>query len=242
MDMETQDRLMLGPPPTPGRPLLGVTVLLVEDSRFAAEGVRLLCLRSGARIRRADSLTSARKHLRVYRPTVVLVDMTLSDGSGAVLIGELAQGTPRIEAILAMSGDPATEALALRSGADGFLPKPVETLARFQAAVLAHLPKDRQPKGLRVLSDERVAPDHVAYRDDLSHALDLLERGEDATRIRYLTQFLAGVARSAGDEPLGAAVTALAACHGAGAPQGGAFDHVARLVRTRIEESSPLLG
>jgi hypothetical protein len=51
------------PAPTVNRSLLGLTVLVIEDSNFACEAMRLLCLRSGARIRRADSLRSARQHL-----------------------------------------------------------------------------------------------------------------------------------------------------------------------------------
>lgn len=236
--METLDDFLKGRPPTSARPLLGVTVLLVEDSRFAAEGFRLLCLRSGARIRRADSLFSARRHLRVYRPTVVMVDMTLPDGSGADLIAELVGATPRIDAVLAISGDAETEAVAMAAGADGFLLKPVERIAEFQHHILSLLPKERQPVGPRVLSDDMVSPDQLAFRDDLSHVAEVLSGEEDPAAIAYLTQFLGGVARSAHDMPLSDAVDALAARHGEGAPVRAEFARLAAIVQTRLAEGA----
>ncbi|WP_093993406.1 response regulator [Flavimaricola marinus] len=238
--METLDDFLKGRPPTSARPLLGVTVLLVEDSRFAAEGFRLLCLRSGARIRRADSLFHARRHLRVYRPTVVIVDMTLPDGSGADLIADLSAAVPRVDAIIAVSGDPDMEAVATAAGADGFMLKPVERIAVFQSAVLSLLPTDRQPVGPRVISDDLIAPDQIAYRDDLSHVAEVLSGEEDGAAIDYLTQFLGGVARSAHDVSLSDAVDALAARHGEGAPVRAEFARLAALVQNRLTETSPM--
>ena len=72
--------------PTSRRPLHGLMVLLVEDSLTVGEAVRLIFITSGARLRRADCIERARRHLRIYRPDVAIVDMGLPDGDGAVLI------------------------------------------------------------------------------------------------------------------------------------------------------------
>ncbi|MDJ0629629.1 MAG: response regulator [Rhodobacter sp.] len=207
----TLDPLPLGPAPTAARPLAGLTVLVVEDSRFASEAVRLLCLRSGARIRRADSLRAARRHLSVYLPTVVIVDLGLPDGSGLELIGNLAGAAQRIPVILATSGDDRNFIPAVDAGADGVLSKPIESLAVFQKAVIDHLPPDQRAPGLRLVSAETVSPDPIAFRDDLAHIADVLTSSDDDQTLDYVAQFLTGVARSAHDGPLEEAAATLAA-------------------------------
>ncbi len=195
--------------PSPHRPLLGLTVLVVEDSRFACDALRLLCLRSGARIRRADCLRSARRHLQTYRPSVLIVDMGLPDGCGADLIEELSSATPRVTVILATSGDDFAEDQAIAAGADGFLTKPLLNLGAFQQAILSRLPENRQPAGLWALADDVVEPDLHAYRDDLSHAAETLSGGRPEEVIDYVAQFLGGIARSARDTPLALAAEAV---------------------------------
>src|SRR5690606_24848243 len=124
---------------TADRPLAGMTVLVVEDSRFACEAMRLLCLRSGARIRRADSLRSARRHLQLYRPSALVVDLGLPDGSGLELIAEQARAMPKVDVILGISGDPGQAQAAVAAGAQGFLEKPLTSLDSFQHAILSKM-------------------------------------------------------------------------------------------------------
>ncbi|NDV02195.1 response regulator [Pseudoroseicyclus tamaricis] len=226
--------------PNADQPLLGLTILLVEDSRFAAEGFRLLALRSGARLRRADSLQHARRHLRVYRPTVVMVDLGLPDGSGAQLITELSQARPRIDIILGVSADPAADATARAAGADGFLEKPIASLAGFQAEVLRHLPAERQPAGPRPLPRGMVEPDRLALRDDLAHAAEVLKGDAGGEELDYVTQFLAGVARSAGDEPLSEAVGRLAAARADGRVTGADVSELSDIVDSRLSPLAPM--
>ncbi|QBF30949.1 response regulator [Thalassococcus sp. S3] len=222
--------------PTAARPLLGLTVLVVEDSRFACEAMRLLCLRSGARIRRADCLKSARRHLQVYRPSAVIIDLGLPDGSGGDLIQELAEAMPRVGVILGTSGDEYGEEAALSAGADGFLAKPITSLAGFQSAVLAHLPPERQPVGPRILSDEEIIPDPIAFQDDMALIADVLTDTTDEQMLDYVAQFARGVARSAKDDALAAAASALARARANGQPVASNAAQIAGLVQQRLQQ------
>ncbi|MDK3017493.1 response regulator [Pseudodonghicola flavimaris] len=225
-----------GPRGASRKPLLGLTVLVVEDSNFAAEALRMLCLRSGARIRRADCLRSARHHLQVYRPAILIVDLGLPDGSGLDLIEESVAARPRIATILGMSGDNFAEDSAIAAGADGFLEKPLTSLATFQKEVLRRLPADLLTD-LPLTTEELVVhPDPLAFRDDMAHVADVLNDEGDGRMLDYVAQFLRGVARSAQDQVLAEAAEGLARARAGGAPLASSTARVAGLVQQRLRD------
>ncbi len=222
--------------PTPSRPLLGLTILVVEDSRYACEAMRLLCLRSGARIRRADCLSSARRHLQVYRPSVIIVDLGLPDGSGLDLIDELDKTQPRVGVILGTSGDDISADVAIDAGADGFMAKPITSLAVFQTAILSCLSGDQRPLGPRRIQDEEVHPDVMAFQDDMAHVADVLSDTHEEKVLDYIAQFVGGIARSAQDFALAEAAAGLARARAAGGPVATDAARVAGLVQERIRQ------
>jgi len=176
-------------------PLQGLTILAVEDSRYACEALRLLCLRGGARLRRAETLAAARDHLRLYQPDVVIIDLGLPDGRGETLIRDLLLSPRRPAVILGTSGNPDGRSLALAAGADGFLDKPLESIASFCTALRDHLPGLQQAG----LDDRAFTPDPLALHDDLTRAAAALT---DPANRRYATGFLLGVAHHAHDAAL----------------------------------------
>jgi CheY-like chemotaxis protein len=180
-------------------PLDGVTVLVVDDSRLACDGLRLMCRKLGARLRRADSLQAADLHLRVYRPDVVIVDLGLPDGSGEELIRTLGACAPR-PVVLGMSADALGYARSMQAGADGYLEKPLQSLAKLQGVLLTLLPMRTMPA--LVGADLALATDPLALRDDLAYAAALLKSDPDPDLRHYLAGFLDGVARQAQDQPL----------------------------------------
>lgn len=233
---DTDPFALSGPRGDNRRPLLGLTVLVVEDSHFAAEALRMLCLRSGARIRRADCLKSARHHLKVYRPSVLIVDLGLPDGSGLDLIEEMAGARPRIAAILGLSGDSFGQDMAIAAGADGFLEKPVTSLAAFQTEILRRLPTDLLSGPPALTEDEIIHPDPLAFRDDMAHVADVLTEESEGRVLDYVAQFLRGVARSADDSALAEAAEGLAQARAAGSPVASITARIAGLVQQRLRE------
>ena len=194
---------LFGPP----APLQGLTLLAVEDSRFACEALRLMAQRSGARLRRAATLRDARRHMALYRPDVALVDIGMPDGSGASLIRELVMAGPGGPSVVGMSGDPDGRGLALSAGAAEYLDKPIGGIKAFQAAILRLVP-GRNPVPATNAAD-LPEPDRLALQEDLARAARVLSDNPDARARAYVARFLTGLARSTRDSALARAAARL---------------------------------
>ena len=214
-------------------PLQGLTILAVEDSRFASDALRLICQRSGARMRRVDTLHAAYAHLRVYRPDVMLIDLGLPDGRGDALICDLAQHRPHGPVIIGISGDPTGQSLAIMAGADGFIEKPFPSITAFQTEILRHLP-DRADRSAPTLGQPAPAADPLALRDDLEYAASLIRANPSPQQRRYLAGFVSGIAQTANDQALAAASNALADAKG--------LDRLRTLLEIRLTSTSSAFG
>lgn len=187
------------PPQGSGRlPLQGLSLLVVDDSRFTCDALRLILQRAGARLRRAESLEIARLHLAFRRPDLAIVDLGLPDGRGEDLIAELAaEGFP----VLGLSGDPDGREVALDAGATAFLEKPLGS-----AAGLVRLIR-QLATGAGPLEKAEESPmpsgDPMALRDDLARAAALITTTGDPA---YPLAFLRSLARASGDTGLEDAV------------------------------------
>ncbi len=202
--------------------LFAVTILLVEDSRSASEAIRLFAAESGARVRRADSLHAASRHLAIYRPNVVMVDLGLPDGDGLGLIRHLADASTPIGAIIALSGMERSlwQPQAIAAGAAACLEKPIESLRAFQTCVMGVLPDadSRRRPAERDLGMHARASIRAAVDEDLRRARALLADAlplGDMETVAYCAQFIGSVGDMMGDDDLKAAARV------AGEPGGG---------------------
>lgn len=202
------------PPTVAPPPLAGLVVLAVEDSRLAADGLRLLAQALGARLRRAGTRAEADRHLAAYRPDALLVDLGLPDGRGEGLIARLARDARRPAVIIGMSASAGGRDVALACGADGYIDKPILRGTDVAKAILSHLPEQRASVPEIML--DLPAPDPCALADDLALAAELLEDEPDRATRAWLSAFLTGIARQSGDAVLESAATAFSGGTGSG--------------------------
>ncbi|CAN1546573.1 Signal transduction response regulator, receiver domain [Paracoccaceae bacterium] len=227
--------LLAAGPPTVGSenalPFRGLTLLLVEDSRFTCDALRLICLRAGGRLRRAETLARAQAYLARFHPDLVIVDLGLPDGRGEALIAELAAGGLPV---LGMSGDPDGRVAAFAEGASGFVEKPVGSIAAFQALVLGSVGRDPADMPEAAALPVPVGGiDPQAYQDDLLRASDLIE-GSEPVDAGYAASFLRSLGRAAGDDDLERAAAEAQTAPGRAA--------LARMLQDRLRERNGALG
>jgi DNA-binding NtrC family response regulator len=100
--------------------------LIIEDEPNERLGLSALLDAEGFRTRTADSLASARRRLTESVPELVLLDLSLPDGSGLELMEDFG-GSSRPD-IIVLTGHATVESAiqAIRAGARDYLVKPIE--------------------------------------------------------------------------------------------------------------------
>ena len=83
-------------------------------------------------------------------------------------------------------------------------------------------------------------PDAVALRDDYTAAAMALEDATDQRTLRYLTQFLGGLARCVDDNALEREMDALADLQSKGVAVQSQVARIAGLVQDRLSETAPI--
>jgi PAS domain S-box-containing protein len=130
------------------QPLIGVTVLAVDDEPDARDLVATLLRAQGAEVRVAGSVDDALHALKEHTPNVIVSDIGMPDKDGYMLIGtvrSLAGDVSRTSAIaLTAYAREQDRRRALEAGFDSYIAKPVEP------GVLVRLVSELAKRSVRV--------------------------------------------------------------------------------------------
>jgi DNA-binding response OmpR family regulator len=135
----------------------GTTILLVEDDATVASAVTEMLELNGYTVWRAEDGNQAKMLVEEKRPDLVVLDLILPDVDGLVLCADL-KATADVPVVICGATTRKRDAvLALRLGADDFVPKPfdVDELAARVAAVLRRAGHSRGP------AEPAAAPDQL---------------------------------------------------------------------------------
>lgn len=104
-------------------------VLIVEDNDLVSGALRVLFEQTGRRVSTAGTVAGAISIATNDRPDLMLVDLTLPDGSGLAILEELRRtnNVPRVSVALTGHDEPALVAQCNALGCADVLLKPVAT-------------------------------------------------------------------------------------------------------------------
>ena len=102
-------------------------LLIVDDDQALRDRLSLVLSKKGFVIVTADTLSSAKKCLKINEPEVILLDLKLEDGWGVDLIAEAKAQNPEIRIVVFTGyGNIASAVAALKHGAFNYLAKPAD--------------------------------------------------------------------------------------------------------------------
>jgi DNA-binding response OmpR family regulator len=118
-------------------------VLVVDPDGTTRREVRAACEQDGYQVLEADSGTEALRQVEHSHPNLILLEVTLPDGSGFDVCRELRKMDPAVPVIMMSSrSDEIDVVVALEIGADDYVSKPLR-LRELVARMTAHLRRTR---------------------------------------------------------------------------------------------------
>ena len=118
-------------------------VLIVEPEASVRREIRAACEQDGFQVLEADSGSEAMRQVEHSHPNLILLEVTLPDGSGSDVCRELRKLDPTVPVIMMSSrSDEIDVVVALEIGADDYVSKPLR-LRELVARMTAHLRRTR---------------------------------------------------------------------------------------------------